>query len=90
MAGVLPALGQLRWGFRTDRTHGAGAFDAVVDFFKSRDASGISRSMLDNSVAGADLLDFADAAALEKDLKMTPFAARKALRIRDCFLERPV
>ena len=74
---------------RQDLMRGWGV-DAVVDFFKSRDASGISRSMLDNSVAGADLLDFRDAGTLERDLKMTPFAARKAMRIRDSFLGGPV
>ena len=60
--------------------------DAVVDFYRSRDAAGIATRMQDNSVAGADLVQFGDAEALQADLRMTPFAARKALRLRDSYL----
>ena len=61
--------------------------DAVVDFFRSRDAAGIAMRMHDNSVAGTDLLEFESAETLQTDLRMTPFAARKALRLRDVYLQ---
>ena len=64
--------------------------DGVVDFFKANDAAGLAKIMLDNSVDGADLLSFAAAASLQEDLRVTPFAARKILKVRDGYLQRPV
>ena len=57
-------------------------------FFKEKDASGIAKIMLDNSVNGADLLLYREAEGLQADLRMTPFAARKALQVRDLHLGR--
>ena len=53
----------------------------------ARDAAGIAVRMHDNSVAGTDLLEFANAETLQTDLRMTPFSARKALRLRDAHLQ---
>ena len=61
--------------------------DAVVDFFRARDAAGIAVRMHDDSVAGTDFLEFASAETLQTDLRMTPFSARKALRLRDAHLQ---
>ena len=44
--------------------------------------------MLDNSVNGADLLLYTEPRFLQADLRMTPFAARKALQVRDLYLGR--
>ena len=44
--------------------------------------------MLDNSVNGADLLLYREPKALQADLRMTPFAARKALQVRDLHFVR--
>ena len=62
--------------------------DALVAFFKEKDASGIAKVMLDNSVNGADLLLYTEPRFLQADLRMTPFAARKALQVRDLYLGR--
>ena len=62
--------------------------DALVAFFKEKDASGIAKVMLDNSVNGADLLQYNEPRFLQADLRMTPFAARKALQVRDLYLGR--
>ena len=39
-----------------------------------------------SGVAGADLLALNTDVELQKDLKLTPFAARKVLAVRDRFL----
>ena len=44
--------------------------------------------MLDNSVSGADLLLYSGPNSLQADLRMTPFAARNALQVRDLHLGR--
>ena len=44
--------------------------------------------MLDNSVNGADLLLYSEPEGVQADLCMTPFAARKALQVRDLHLGR--
>ena len=62
--------------------------DALVAFFKEKDASGIAKTMLDNSVNGADLLLYREPEGLQADLRMTPFAARKALQVQDLHLGR--
>ena len=62
--------------------------DALVAFFKEKDASGIAKIMLDNSVNGADLLLYSEPESLQADLRMKPFAARNALQVRDLHLGR--
>ena len=62
--------------------------DALVAFFKEKDASGIAKVMLDNSVNGADLLQYNESRFLQADLRMTPFAARKVLALRTTFLDQ--
>ena len=62
--------------------------DTLVASFKEKDASGIAKIMLDNSVNGADLLLYSEPESLQADLRMTPFAARKALQVRDLHLGR--
>ena len=52
-----------------------------------KDASGIAKTMLDNNVNGADLLLYREPEDLQADLRMTPFAARKALQVRDLYLD---
>ena len=44
--------------------------------------------MLDKSVSGADLLLYSGPKNLQADLRMTPFAARKALQVRDLHFGR--
>ena len=41
-----------------------------------------------NSVNGSDLLLFQSAEQLVKDLRLTPFAARKVLALRTTFLDQ--
>ena len=59
----------------------------MVSFFKSKDAEGLSRHLEQSSVNGLDLLAFQSANALEEDLGVTPFAARKILHLRSQYLE---
>ena len=47
-----------------------------------------AKIMLDNSVSGADLSLYSEPESLRADLRMTPFAARKALQVRDLHLGR--
>ena len=59
--------------------------DAVVSWAVARDLAGPSKVLHENAVNGQDLLD-ADEGLMVKDLRLTPFAARKLLRARDAFL----
>ena len=64
----------------------AWAVSEVAGFYEGRDAGGIAHVLQQNAVDGSDLLAFASWKDLESELRMTPFAAKKALRIRDAFL----
>ena len=58
----------------------------VCFFFCQHDAAGIAAIMERSAVNGEDLLAFTSSSELEEDLHVTPFAARKALKLRDAFL----
>ena len=58
----------------------------VESFYFSRDAAGIAATFAQNAVNGADLFAFAGPQQLADDLRMSPFAAKKALSLRDAFL----
>ena len=55
-------------------------------FYEARDAAGIAANLAANSVNGADLLSFRVPGDLVADLRLTPFAAKKALQLRGDFL----
>ena len=58
----------------------------VATFFRQRDAAGVATTFERNAVNGEDLLSFATAAEISRDLQLTPFAARKVVQMRDAFL----
>ena len=58
---------------------------AVMAFVEARDLAGPAASLFSSGVNGSDLLGV-DEATLVRDLRLTPFAARKVLRARDAFL----
>ena len=60
--------------------------DEVVGFYKSRDAVGIAEVFSRNAVNGADLFSLHSWQHLVDDLRFVPFAAKKALSLRDSFL----
>ena len=57
----------------------------VVAFLEQSDLSGPAKVCHHNGVAGSDLLQLSEKDLVD-DLKMTPFAARKVVAIRDSFL----
>ena len=59
--------------------------DGVVSFARARDLAGPASSLFASGVNGLDLLDV-DENTLVNDLRLTPFAARKALGARGAFL----
>ena len=58
----------------------------VATFFRQGDAAGVATTFERNAVNGEDLLSFATAAEICRDLQLTPFAARKVMQLRDAFL----
>ena len=58
----------------------------VAVFYEGRDAVGVAKVFQQNAVNGSDLASFATWQALKAELCMTPFAAKKALALRDAFL----
>jgi hypothetical protein len=65
---------------------GAWSVQEVTHFYEGLDAGGVAEQLMKNSVSGADLLAFNAVEELADDLRLTPFAARKILRLRDSFL----
>ena len=59
--------------------------DDLAAWACARDLGGPAKLLRDNAVTGADLLDL-DLEAMVKDLRFTPFAARKVLCARQQFL----
>ena len=57
-------------------------------FYRGRDAAGIAHEFLSNSVNGEDLLSFGDPLETAHELRISAFAAKKALRLRDEFLRQ--
>ena len=62
----------------------------VCFFYGQQDAAGLSSALEQNAVTGADLLSFTWWTDLCHDLRMTPFSARKVLRLQDAFLSGAV
>ena len=60
--------------------------EEAKSFYEARDATGIAATLAANSVNGADVLSFREPGDLVADLRLTPFAARKALQLRDEYL----
>ena len=58
--------------------------------FGQQGADGIGDVLARSSVSGVDLASFTSCTELVSDLHMTPFAARKALRLRGAFLSGAV
>lgn len=52
----------------------------------SEDAEALSQTLRANGVNGSDFLAFEDAAEAARDLKLSPFAAKKLIRLRETFL----
>jgi len=57
--------------------------DEVAALFEGRDAAGLARVLQQNAVNGSDLLAFSCWEEICRELQVSPFAARKILRIRD-------
>ena len=62
--------------------------DEVAAWLESCGASGLVPVILCSAVDGMDLLSFDDPELLVKDLRCTPFAARKLLQLRERELAR--
>ena len=60
--------------------------DQLAAFLERHDLRGPADALRASGVAGADLLALNTDVELQKDLKLTPFAARKVLAVRDRFL----
>ena len=60
--------------------------EQLADFFIAKGLRGLADALRSWGVTGADLLVWAEASDIERDLKWTPFAARKAVTVRDEFL----
>ena len=58
----------------------------VSSFLRHHDAGGLVAALERNGVNGEDLVAFANVAEVVRELHLTPFAARKVLRLRDEFL----
>ena len=58
----------------------------VVQFYESKDASGLATTLDQNAVCGSDLLAFGSWQEVQTELRLTPFAAKKAVSLRDAFL----
>ena len=58
----------------------------VQEFFERGDAAGLGAILHANAVNGLDLLSFGHASDLVEALRLTPFAAKKVLLLRDQFL----
>ena len=58
----------------------------VESFYNARDAAGIAAVFAQNAVGGTGLLSFEESQTLVSELRMSPFAAKKALHLRDVFL----
>ena len=58
----------------------------VVQFYESKDASGLAVALDRNAVSGSDLLAFGDWQEVAAELRFTAFAAKKAISLRDAFL----
>ena len=57
--------------------------DEVAMWLQSCGAGGIASTLQANAVDGSDLLAFGNEDVLVKDLRLTPFAARKLLQLRE-------
>ena len=55
-------------------------------FLSQQDADGLGSALRSNSVNGRDLLASTSWMDVQQELHMTPFAAKKILRLRDAFL----
>ena len=59
----------------------------TASWLESCDAMGLATIVRSNGVNGKDLLTFDNAKDVEDDLRMTPFAARKLLALRDGYTQ---
>ena len=60
----------------------------LASFFIRRDMAGPAQQLQAQGVAGEDFLDLI-ARVLQSDLRLSPFTARKLVRIRDAYLMEP-
>ena len=58
----------------------------VAQFYESKDAVGLAATLEQNAVSGNDLLAFRGWPELATELRLTAFAAKKAVALRDAFL----
>ena len=64
---------------------GQWSVNSVVSFAHGRDLTGPATALFASGVNGSDLLEVTED-VLVKDVRLTPFAARKVLAARDAFL----
>ena len=81
----LPALAGLPAPSNRDAMQAWSVRD-VVQFYESKDASGLATTLDQNAVCGSDLLAFGSWQEVQTELRLTPFAAKKAVSLRDAFL----
>ena len=58
----------------------------MAQFYESKDASGLAATLDHNAVSGSDLLAFGGWQEAQTELRLTPFAAKKAISLRGAFL----
>ena len=61
----------------------------LAHFVEEEDAEALAAMLRNQSVNGADFQSFRTHEELSADLNLTPFAAKKLLRLRDAYLSRP-
>ena len=59
---------------------------SLVQFYASKDAGGLAIAFEQNAVNGSDLLAFRGWPEVATELRLTAFAAREAISLRDAFL----
>ena len=64
----------------------AWSVDDVALWLEAADASGLAHTLRSNDVNGQDVVAFVDESELVTQLRLTPFSARKLLRLRNEFL----
>ena len=60
----------------------------MATWLESRDLAGPAAAFRQNGVNGEDFVGFPSAESLEQDLRLTPFCARKLIRVRDTYLQK--
>ena len=83
-SGTVPPAGRTSF-----ETMASWSVDELAHFIEEQDAEALAGMLRNQSVNGADFQTFRTHEELAADMRLTPFAAKKLLRLRDAFLVRP-